>query len=388
MAAQYPAGWDAVGVRVGVVLLAVGWVAGWWLLARVPRMALPASTPGLPRHADVTIVIPARNEAESLPHLLQSLADQDVVVAQIVVVNDGSHDATGEVARSMGATVIDAEPLPEGWTGKSWACKQGAAIATGSTLVFLDADVRILPGGLAAVLDVHAHRGGLVSVQPYHRMYRPYERLSAVFNATAVMGVGMASPGRDGRADGAFGPCLVCSADDYRAVGGHDAVRADILEDIALGRVFARNGFDVSGLGGRSAIEFRMYPAGLRQLVEGWSKNMASGSATISRVRMLATVAWVSAAVGSAVEVVQWMAGAGAATTGDVWVGYVLFAVQFAVMLRQLGNFGWWPVVVYPVALLAFVTVFFNSLWLTVVRRQVRWRGRAVALPARRAPDV
>jgi len=349
--------------------------------------AQPAAA-GARRHVDVTIVIPARNEADSLPHLLQSLAEQDLEVAQVVVVDDGSDDGTGDLARAMGATVIDAEPLPEGWTGKSWACKQGADIATGSTLVFLDADVRVLPGGLAAVLDEHARRGGLVSVQPYHRMRRPYERLSAVFNITAVMGVGMASPGRDGRADGAFGPCLVCSAADYRAVGGHHAVRDDILEDLALGRVFARHGFSVHGLGGRGAIEFRMYPAGLAQLVEGWSKNMASGSATISRVRMLATVAWVSAAVGSAAEVVQWTLGTGAATTSDVWVGYGLFAAQFAVMLRQLGNFGWWPVVVYPVPLLAFVTVFFNSLWLTVVRRQVRWRGRAVALPARRAPDA
>jgi 4,4'-diaponeurosporenoate glycosyltransferase len=161
-------------------------------------------------------------------------------------------------------------------------------------------------------------------------------------------------------------------------------VRDEILEDLALGKVFADSGQPVHGAGGRSTVEFRMYPQGLGQLVEGWSKNMASGSARIGRVRLLATIVWVCGVMGASAEMVQWLVGVGSASTADVWVGYLLFAAQLAVMWRQLGNFGWWPVVAYPIPFAAFVVVFFDSLWLTVVRRRVRWRGRTIPLPERR----
>ena len=372
-------------VRPGIALLLIGWVAGWWLLARVPRLRQvagevdPAISAG-----GVSVIIPARNEAENLPHLLSSLEGQYPAPSQVIVVDDGSTDATSEVARRFGTVVVESSPLPDGWTGKSWACMQGADVASGDTLVFLDADTRLLPGGLAAVLSAHRRHGGLLSVQPYHRMRRVYERLSAVFNVIAVMGVGVATPGRSGRARGAFGPCVVCRAEDYARVGGHGAVAAEILEDLALGRVFAEAGFPVRGAGGRGAIEFRMYPDGPGQLVEGWSKNMASGSASIGVVRLVATIVWVCGAVASSVELVQWLVGSGSTATAGVWLAWMAYALQFGVMLRQLGNFGVLAAVLYPVAFAVFVLVFFDSLWLTVVRRRVRWRGRTVPLPQRR----
>ncbi len=372
-------------VRPGVVLLLIGWVAGWWLLARVPRLrTAPGALDPVRPAGEVSVIIPARNEAGNLPHLLSSLEGQQPAPSQVIVVDDGSTDATSEVARRFGATVVESSPLPEGWTGKSWACMQGADVASGDTLVFLDADTRLLPGGLGAVLTAHRRHGGLLSVQPYHRMVRAYERLSAVFNVIAVMGVGIATPGRAGRARGAFGPCVVCRAEDYVRVGGHGAVADEILEDLALGRVFADSGLPVRGAGGRGAIEFRMYPDGPGQLVEGWSKNVASGSASIGVVRLVATIAWVCGAVASSVELVQWLVGSGSTATVGVWVAWAAYALQFGVMLRQLGNFGVWVALLYPLAFVAFVLVFFDSLWLTVVRRRVRWRGRTVPLPQRR----
>lgn len=371
-------------VRPGLVLLLIGWVAGWWLLARVPRLGGAAGDVDPALTADgVSVIIPARDEAANLPHLLASLAGQDPAPTEIIVVDDGSTDGTGEVARDLGATVVESLPLPEGWTGKSWACTQGADAASGETLVFLDADTRLLPGGLAAILSALRRHGGVLSVQPYHRMERVYERLSAVFNVISVMGVGIATPGRSGVARGAFGPCLACGADDYARVGGHGAVADEILEDLALGRVFAESGLPVRGAGGRGTIEYRMYPDGPGQLVEGWSKNMASGSASVGVVRLVATILWVSGAAASSVDLVSWLAGSGSNAAG-VWLVWAAFALQFGVMLRQLGNFGVWVALLYPLAFAAFVLVFVDSLWLTVVRRRVRWRGRTVPLPQRR----
>lgn len=369
-------------------MLVVGWVAGWFLLTRVPRLGAPRSSELRESLGStgggVSIVIPARNEGDNLPDLLATLAAQTPAPTEVIVVDDGSTDGTAAVARSHGALVVESAALPPGWTGKSWACMQGADLATGDTLVFLDADTRLLPDGLAAVLAAQRRRSGLFSVQPYHRMVRAYERLSAVFNTIAVMGVGIAAPGRPESARGAFGPCIVCDADAYTSIGGHGAIANEILDDIALGHAFAEAGYPVNGAGGRGVIEFRMYPHGVSQLIEGWSKNIASGSASVGLVRLVAIIAWVCGAVASSSEVVQWLVGTGSATTAEVWVAWAAFALQLGVMLRQLGNFGWWPAVFYPVAFATFVLVFFVSLWLTLVRRRVRWRGRTVPLPQRR----
>lgn len=118
-------------VRPGLVILSLGWLAGWWLLARVPRLSPPPRSGAGPvgRGDGVSVVIPARNEAENLPHLLGSLARQDLVPEQVIVVDDGSTDDTAAVARAHGALVVESATLPEGWTGKSWACMQGTDVA-------------------------------------------------------------------------------------------------------------------------------------------------------------------------------------------------------------------------------------------------------------------
>jgi 4,4'-diaponeurosporenoate glycosyltransferase len=238
---------------------------------------------------------------------------------------------------------------------------------------------------LGAVLDELAARQGLVSVQPFHRMERAYERFSALFNVVGIMGVGTASPGRAARSNGAFGPVLACARRDYDRIGGHAAVRGEIVEDIALAHRFQEAGLPVSTLGGGSLVSFRMYPQGFGQLLEGWSKNIATGAGSVAWPRRLLIGAWVSALVVSVQTMIEvaYAPAAGFDTMLAVaLVAYGLFAVQLRLMLRQLGNFGVLSAALYPALLGVFVAVFARSLWLTVVRRRVRWRGRTVPLSA------
>jgi 4,4'-diaponeurosporenoate glycosyltransferase len=365
-------------VRIGLLILLVGWVVGWWLLWKVPRLhrAGPVEAGSL---ADCALIIPARNEAHNLPHLLASIEQQHPRPSQVIVVDDGSDDDTPEVARSFPfVTVVPAGALPEGWTGKAWACSQGASVAQATTLVFVDADVTFGPGGLAAVLATLAERGGLVSVQPHHRIERIDERFSALFNIVGVMGVGMASPGRDGRSSAAFGPCLATSADDYRSIGGHGAVRADIVEDLALARAYREEQIAVHAFGGGDEVSFRMYPGGMAELVEGWSKNFATGAGATSVVRLMLTGMWVTAVLASVQFAIEHVTGRGEFSWLDVALVWLAFSVQIGVMLRQLGRFGVLTAVLYPAPALVFVLVFVRSVWLTLVRRRVSWRGRHV----------
>ena len=163
---MYPAPfWPPAVAGVGpgtdrVILGTLGWLAGTWLLSRVPRCrpVLEAGEEGAASLAGVSVVIPARNEEEVLPHLLSSLRAQAPGPSQVVVVDDHSSDATARVAAESGAKVISCDPLPRGWTGKSWACWTGAKRTDGATLVFLDADTKLEPGALARMVSEHRRR--------------------------------------------------------------------------------------------------------------------------------------------------------------------------------------------------------------------------------------
>jgi glycosyltransferase involved in cell wall biosynthesis len=86
----------------------------------------------------VSVVIPARDEEKNLPTLLRSLGRPKAGFCEWIVVDDGSQDRTAQIAQEHGATVIRALPLPKGWTGKAWACHQGALASQGKVLLFLD----------------------------------------------------------------------------------------------------------------------------------------------------------------------------------------------------------------------------------------------------------
>lgn len=337
------------------------------------------------------MVIPARDEEANLPLLLASLAGQDPPADDIIVVDDHSGDATAEVARRAGARVIAAGALPAGWTGKSWACATGVEAAgtgdlramrcdmrTGSrgksstgTLVFLDADTVFTPGGLSRIVGEHRRRGGLVSVQPFHATERPYESLSAFFNLVSMMGVGTFTPRRQARPTGAFGPCLVCTAGDYAAAGGHAHrdVRGRVVEDVALAQRFTGQGLPVTVLGGRGTIDFRMYSDGLGQLIEGWTKNFASGASSTRPLTFALISLWLSGCISA-----TWSLPAPAAVA--VYLAYV---GQLTWMLRRIGRYGWWATPLYPVVLVFFLAVFARSLVLTHLRGEVRWRGRTIS---------
>lgn len=343
--------------RLSIALLQ--WAVAWALLWRIPTPRRARTSRDRP-----AVVIPARNEADNLGRLLPSLGGVD---AEVIVVDDGSVDGTAGVARAHGATVVDPGDPDPGWTGKAWACAAGARATTAERLVFLDADVVVEPGGLDSVLAEHDAAGGLVSVQPWHAVERPYEQLSAFFNLIAMMSVDAFTPwGRRVRPTGAFGPCLVVDRTRYEAAGGHDgaSVRGAILDDVALARAVQRAGGTVTVLGGRGAIRFRMYPVGLGQLVEGWTKNFAGGAAGTRALTLVLVVVWMSGLIGAVVDLEPLL--------------YTGFALQVAVLLRRVGRF--WPLtaLLYPIPLAFFVGVFLRSVVLTFVRREVAWRGRRV----------
>ena len=276
--------------------------------------------------------------------------------------------------------------LPEGWTGKTWACHQGAARATGDLLLFLDADVRLHPHALHRLRAEHAAHGGLVSVQPFHVTERPYERLSALANVVVLMGTG-AFTGRPRRAPAmAFGPCLLIARPDYQSVGGHahPDVRPLVAEDIGLARRCREQGRPVRVLAGRDVVQFRMYPDGPAQLAEGWTKMLACGARRTSPFLSALIGLWVTGACLAAADGARALAAAAAPARRRpgrpcprrAALSYAAWAGQVAWMLRRVGRFGVATSAAFPVPLGAFVALSIRSAVLRALRQPPRWRGR------------
>jgi 4,4'-diaponeurosporenoate glycosyltransferase len=332
----------------------------------------------------ISVIIPARNEAERIGPLLTSLLEQHQPVHEVIVVDDGSTDDTAEIAHSLGATVIAGKPLPEGWTGKPWACWQGAHRATGNLLVFLDADTWLTPDGLNRLVAAHQEGQredtGLLTVQPYHVTHQPYEALSAFFNIVLIAGLNAFTPlGSRIAPGGAFGPCMVCAKDAYDRIGGHQQGRSAILEGFPLAHAFQKAGLPVRCYGGKGGLSFRMYPGGLAELIEGWSKGFGTGALAIRPLFLLLCVAWVWGCFDVTIALTKAMLQQPLPALAPYGVLYALYALQIHGMLRRIGDFPWWTALLFPIPMLFFALVMLRSFVLIHLLGRVTWKGRRVA---------
>ncbi|NWG03902.1 MAG: glycosyltransferase [Syntrophaceae bacterium] len=329
----------------------------------------------------LSIIIPARNEEKTLDRLLSSIHRQPLRPHEVIVIDDQSKDATAEIARVAGCIVITSTDLPEGWTGKPWACWQGAKKATGDLLLFLDADTFLEREGLAKIVSTYLEKRGLLSVQPFHQMEKRYERLSAIFNIITMAGMNAFTPlGARLKPMGAFGPCMICSKEDYFKIGGHEKARGEVLESLVLGREFIKAKQGVHCFGGKGTISFRMYPDGLKSLIEGFSKGFGTGAKAMSLVSLFMVVGWIFGGMGITRQLIQ------SAILGDP-IGLIgglvldlLYILQIHWMLFRIGNFGFSTTFLFQIPLLFFVLVFTYSILRIFLIRKVRWKGREVKM--------
>jgi 4,4'-diaponeurosporenoate glycosyltransferase len=333
------------------------------------------------------VVIPARNEEENLPVLLESLRRQRIRAGRVVVVDDHSSDGTAEAARSHGAEVLTPPPVPEGWTGKSWACDNGALHCGGRKILFVDADVNFSEDAIARLLTA-AERHPVVSVQPYHSVQRWYESLSAFPNLVVLAGIGPFGACTQRRPpNGLFGPCILVERELYERSGGHGEVASSVVEDIELADLFIRAGARPAVYAGGEAVRFRMYPGGVRSLIEGWRKNLSSGSERSYRCTRFFISLWFSGIIGT---VFSWIAAAHIAEPETALVGgglWCVYALQTGMVLRPVGRFGPWPALLYPLYLGWFLFLAAASGYMTRIHASVSWKGRKIGIQPSVRPD-
>lgn len=356
--------------------LILPWTLAFVFLGRL-RTCPPLS--GRAPERRVSVIIPARNEETRLPPLLASLRAQDYPDVEVIVVDDDSTDGTAALARTAGAITLTLTELADGWLGKPRACWMGAQRASGDLLVFLDADTQLEPSGLRRIAATHARAGGLVSIQPFHRMRRAYERLSGFFFIVMMGSIRSFTLLGDAiRANGSFGPCQAIAREDYFRTGGHRLVRAEVVDDVALAREMARRGVPVHNYIGEGVISFRMYQGGIWDLVEGWTKNFGHGAIRTDPLILLMMIAWVSGSAALLDAIRGWPAHGMSNWVVAGLIAYGAYVGQIWWLLRRLGNYGLLTAATYPISLLVFTGVFLRSLFLTLIMNRVRWKGRSI----------
>lgn len=253
------------------------------VVANLARIRTPQA-PAAPVGERVSILLPLRNEAHRVgPCLAAILAQRGLEDAEIIILDDGSTDGTGDVIRTIVGTdprvkILDGDdlPPPEGWLGKPWACHRLSGEATGSVLVFVDADVVLAPDAVAAAVDLMRATGNdLVSPYPRQLAESPLERLvqpMVNWSWMATLPMSLAET-RNPAFCAAIGQFLVVDATAYRAAGGHESVRAHVVEDVEVLRSVKRAGGRGIPVHGSDLAACRMYD-GAAEVYDGYTKSL------------------------------------------------------------------------------------------------------------------
>ena len=228
----------------------------------------------------VSVIIPARNEEANIARVVRSVASQEGV-REILVVDDQSSDGTPAILEGLKRQRPvrrwrRVESLPAGWTGKAHALAMGAREAAGDWLLFTDADTEHRPGSLKALLErAERDSADLLSVSPGQRVLTWWEKsvIPLVYAHLARLYRFEDVSNPESAAAAANGQYLLIRREAYERAGGHEAVRAEILEDVELARRVKAAGGRLIFLPGAGWVETRMY-ASFREMWQGWTKNL------------------------------------------------------------------------------------------------------------------
>ncbi len=323
---------------------------------------MPEAKAGTP--ADLTVIIPARNEASSIARAVASFP-----ALPVIVVDDHSTDATASHSTRAGAHVLPAPPLPAGHLGKPNACQAGADAATTSWLLFVDADAWFEPAFVPSLL-AYAARENLeaVSVFPQQHCVSLAERVllpyAFALYFTGVDARSVNSPrSREALANG---QCFLFHRRAYDAIGGHSAVASSIIEDIELARLLKTHGIRFRVLRTSSLAHVRMY-TGLSDIWRGFQKN--------SFRFLLVNPATAVQVVLASIFATSWLPVLAWAVSQSEWkAAATLFASIFAALFPVYGR----RVLYAPAAVYLFQAIALSSFFTTLTGRKVLWKGRRV----------
>lgn len=334
------------------------------------------------------MVIPARHEERTIERTVRCLLAQRYAALEVIVVDDRSNDRTHEILTGLAGEdarlrIVPGVEPPAGWLGKPWALQQGANLARGDLLLFVDADILYEPEALAAaVAYLEGTNADFVALFPRFEMRGFWENvlmpllpmMGFVFlpawlsNRTSVEDLGIGG-----------GPGNLIRRSTYDAVSRHERLKNAVIDDIGLARLVRRQGRAAHFVRADELVSVRMYE-GFRGIIDGFTKNVYTIHGSLLGVLASLTGGFLFIGAPYIVSVVGLMhlaAGKGLAAAellafGTVAVITIARAVMFAALRYNLTA----AIFAYPLSLIVGTYLLARSTLHTGFRRQVTWRGR------------
>jgi glycosyltransferase involved in cell wall biosynthesis len=341
-----------------------------------------APDPALP--LKLSVIIPARNEEDCLGDCLRSLVNQSESVWQlgrdweVLVIDDNSTDRTHAIASSLpDVTVLYAPVLEKGWTGKANAVWAGANAARGEWLLFTDADTVHEPGHLSlAIVEAERHDVAMLSYSPRQIVAGIWQRalMPLVFSELSLAYPPVKVSDPETHLAAANGQFLLVRRDAYFRIGGHQAVKDAVLEDVELANIVKRRKLGLRFRYAPEAVSTRMYRS-FRAMFEGWSKNLAllfGNPVALAAWRILDLLLLIG------LPVLAWFLYERNAQIVLVVALLLLWGRNLWRYYRRVAksNFPFADCLISPIALPLFAALLYRSWFVHTVTRRVSWKGR------------
>ncbi len=344
-----------------------------------PPPCLPATSAEC---VSVSVLIPARNEANGIEATISAALASSRCDVQVVVLDDQSTDATRDIVLELASTdsrvrCVEGTVLPPGWNGKQYACYQLAHAATNPLMVFIDADVRLRDDALARLANYQSeHHVDLLSAFPHQVTGTWMEKLLIPMMHYLLLGYLPFSRMRTST-DPSFaagcGQLFLTTRDAYHRAGTHQAIAGSRHDGIKLPRAFRVAGLVTDVVDGTDLADCRMYTSA-REVVRGLLKNANEGIANPKLIGVF-TILLIGGSVLPVAMLFISLATGQLGVSSTAAIGIVLGHLPRAIAAYRYRQ----PVMgvaLHSVATLIFVLLQWTSLALTITGRQIAWRGR------------
>jgi chlorobactene glucosyltransferase len=377
------------------------YLVAWWRTAPSKKdrvKALPARDPAVsplrPADPTVSIIVPARNEERNIRRCVTSLLEQDYEYYEIIVVDDGSTDATGRILDELIAThpngkrlwVLRLRDLPTGWAGKPHALHCGVQEARGEWLLFTDADTWHAPNCLrSAMAQALQEKADLFTMGSEQELPSFWDR---VLMPMAYLGISLQYPPRkvnDPQSSVAVanGQYILIRRQIYDIIGGYARpdLRGTLLDDRDLARVVKESGFLLRFMDGRDLLRVRMYQ-GLADIWHGWRKNAYLGSRgglpffllQLVGLPMISIVPFLLPLLAFLRKTKR-----GGIRQAKIYTASAIELVPllaYRAWLDDALRVPWYYALTHPLAGAIFEGILGQSVWRVLTHRGVDWRGR------------
>jgi chlorobactene glucosyltransferase len=373
-------------ILIGGIFI-VYWLHNQYHLEIVVTPTLPPTNAPL-----ISVCVPARNEERNIRTCVEAILAQDYPNFEVIVLEDRSTDGTGKILRSLAEhndklRIIHGAELPKGWAGKPHALFQASAAADGEWLCFVDADTFLSPTTLSSCYAKAIEtRADMFTIMTFQILGSFWEKAVMPIVMTALS-VGF-SPrkvndpnSKDAIANGQF---ILIKRSVYDAIGGHENVKDQIVEDKAISEQVKGNGYRLIVANGYSVAKTRMYTS-LPEMWEGWTKNIYLGLSAQPSLTLLGIFGAFILLVAALVLPLWPLLGIYWYFHGGGWLALIvlvesliLWMIVIYVRARVAIGMGIspWYAFTLPLGSAVFAAMMFTSTWRVISGRGVVWKGR------------